>query len=100
MQHVAQVRADGFPNYRIKPPGPRDVVTAITHILPLDERNLRAVGYDMFSEPVRRAAMAAARDGNQAVATGKVTLVQEGAQDGAGAPPSNKSRRCLDPLSA
>jgi PAS domain S-box-containing protein len=71
---------------RIKSPGPNPVHTAITHILPLDERNRRAFGYDMFSEPVRRAAMEAARDSGRAAATGKVTLVQEGAQTGAAAP--------------
>jgi len=64
----------------------REGRTAITHILPLDERNRRAVGYDMFSEPVRRAAMEAARDSGRAAATGKVTLVQEGARSGAAAP--------------
>jgi PAS domain S-box-containing protein len=85
-RHVAQIRADGFPDYRIKPAGPRDFYTAVTHILPLDERNLRAFGYDMFSEPVRRAAMAAARDTGRAAVTGKVTLVQEGAPASLGAP--------------
>jgi PAS domain S-box-containing protein len=84
--HVAHMHADGFPDYRIKPPGPRDTYTAIIRILPLDQRNLRALGYDMFSEPVRRAAMEAARDSGRGVATGKVTLVQEGAQAGPGAP--------------
>src|SRR5437764_8931226 len=82
--HVAKVRADGFPEYDIKPPGPRDFYTAITHILPMNERNRRAFGYDMFSEPVRRAAMAASRDSGQAAATGKVTLVQEGVANGHG----------------
>jgi len=38
---------------------------------------LRAFGYDMLSEPVRRAAMERARDGNAAALSGKVTLVQE-----------------------
>jgi hypothetical protein len=57
----------------------RATVTAITHIQPLSTRNRRAFGYDMFTEPVRRAAMEAARDGDRAAATGKVVLVQEGA---------------------
>jgi PAS domain S-box-containing protein len=35
----------------------------------------------MFSEPVRRAAMEAARDSGAAAATGRVTLVQEGARN-------------------
>lgn len=75
--HVARVRAEGYPEYTLKPGGRRDVVTSITHIQPFESRNLRAFGYDMFSEPVRRAAMEAARDSGFAAATGKVTLVQE-----------------------
>ena len=77
--HVAAMRAAGFSGYEVKPPGPRDIYTSITHIQPFGGRNLRAFGYDMFSEPVRRAAMEAARDTGAAVATGRVTLVQEGA---------------------
>jgi PAS domain S-box-containing protein len=76
--HVAAVRAEGFPDYAVKPPGRRALITAITHIQPFSERNRRAFGYDMFSEPVRRAAMERARDSGGAAATGKVTLVQEG----------------------
>jgi len=76
--HVAAVRAEGFPGYEVSPAGAREVYTAITHIQPFTERNRRAFGYDMFSEPVRRAAMEAARDSGRAAATGKVTLVQEG----------------------
>ncbi len=76
--HVAAMRAAGFPDYEVKPPGPRELYTAVTHIQPFEGRNLRAFGYDMFSEPVRRAAMEAARDSGTAIATGRVTLVQEG----------------------
>jgi signal transduction histidine kinase len=84
-RHVAAVRAEGYPAYTLKPGGRRDVVTSITHIQPLGERNLRAFGYDMYSEPARRAALDAARDSGLAAATGKVTLVQEGPDQ---APPS------------
>jgi PAS domain S-box-containing protein len=79
--HVAAMRAAGFSGYEIKPPGPRDFYTSITHIQPFGGSNLRAFGYDMFSEPVRRAAMEAARDTGKAVATGRVTLVQEGTRN-------------------
>jgi len=78
--HVAAMRAQGFRDYAIKPPGPRPVITSVFRIEPFSGRNLRAFGYDMFSEPVRRAAMEAARDTGHAAATGKVVLVQEGAQ--------------------
>jgi len=76
--HVAAMRAAGFPDYALIPPGSRPVLTAVTRIEPFSGRNLRAFGYDMFSEPARRAAMEAARDTGQATATGKVVLVQEG----------------------
>jgi len=76
--HVAAVRAEGFRDYDIRPGGERDPYTAITHIEPFNERNHRAFGYDMFSEPVRRAAMEAARDSGRAASTGRVVLVQEG----------------------
>jgi len=76
--HEARVRAEGFPGYRVLPAGARPLVTAISHIEPFTGRNLRAFGFDMYSEPVRRAAMAAARDSGQAALSGKVVLVQEG----------------------
>lgn len=76
--HEARVRADGFPDYRVYPAGEGEPQTAISHIEPFDARNLRAFGYDMYSEPVRRAAMTAARDSGQAALSGKVVLVQEG----------------------
>lgn len=51
--------------------------TAILYLEPQDERNQRAIGFDMASESVRRAAMELARDGGEAAASAKVTLVQE-----------------------
>jgi signal transduction histidine kinase len=59
------------------PDGERDEYTSILYLEPLDERNQRAIGYDMFSDPVRRAAMEQARDTGRPVASGRVKLVQE-----------------------
>ena len=75
--HVARLRADGLPEYAIRPPGPRDHYTAITHIEPYTGLNLRAPGFDMFTDPVRRRAMERARDTGDAAASGKVRLIQE-----------------------
>jgi signal transduction histidine kinase len=50
---------------------------AIVYLEPLDARNLAAIGYDMSSEPVRRAAMDAARDEARPWGSGRVTLRQE-----------------------
>jgi len=76
-RHVAQVRSEGFPNYRVWPDGLRDRYSAIVYLEPFSDRNLRAFGYDMYSEPVRREAMDRACDRDEVSVSGKVTLVQE-----------------------
>ena len=75
--HVAGVRAEGFTDYAIHPPGERDPYSSILYLEPFIDRNLRAFGYDMYSEPVRREAMERARDSGLPALSGKVTLVQE-----------------------
>lgn len=75
--HEATIRAEGFPDYRVHPDTSRDTYTSIIYLEPFEGRNLRAFGYDMFAEPVRRAAMEQARDTGRAALTGRVLLVQE-----------------------
>jgi two-component system, cell cycle sensor histidine kinase and response regulator CckA len=80
--HQQALRREGFPNYSVRPlEPPRPFYTSITHIEPFQGRNLLAFGYDMFSEPARRAAMEAARDTGKAAATGRVVLVQDGGRE-------------------
>ncbi|HEX9105937.1 MAG TPA: CHASE domain-containing protein [Longimicrobiales bacterium] len=52
-------------------------VTTIRFLEPLDARNRAALGFDMYSEPIRREAMSRARDGNVPALSGPVTLKQE-----------------------
>ncbi|MEI7590755.1 MAG: CHASE domain-containing protein, partial [Deltaproteobacteria bacterium] len=80
-QHIQEIRSQGFPDYNVKPEGDRETYTSIIYLEPFSGRNLRAFGYDMFSEPVRRLAMERARDLNAPVLSGKVMLVQETGQD-------------------
>ncbi|EHR70902.1 histidine kinase,histidine kinase,CHASE domain-containing protein [Burkholderiales bacterium JOSHI_001] len=75
--HEAAQRAEGFRSYQVRPAGGRDAYSAIVYLEPLDKRNLRAIGFDMMSEPTRRAAMERARDSGEAALSGIVTLVQE-----------------------
>ena len=79
--HIASIRAEGFPDYTVKPAGQRDQYTAIVYLEPFDWRNQRAFGYDMYSNPVRRAAMDRARDTGKAAISGLITLVQETKED-------------------
>ena len=76
-EHIARIRAEGFPEYTVRPPGERPITTAIIYLEPFSGRNLRAFGFDMFSEPIRRAAMELARDTGQAALSDKVELIQE-----------------------
>ena len=76
-RHVAAIRKEGFPEYTIVPKGERDIYTSIIYLEPFTGRNLRAFGYDMYSEPIRRVAMVEARDLGKASLSGKVKLVQE-----------------------
>lgn len=80
-RHEATIRRQGFPDYRIHPAGPREPLTAILYLEPFEGRNLRAFGYDMFSEPVRREAMTRAWLTGSTALSGGVTLVQETDRD-------------------
>ena len=75
--HLAAIRADGAPEYDIRPAGERPTYSSITHIEPFTGLNPRALGYDMLTDPTRRAAMERARDSGQAAASGKLRLIQE-----------------------
>ncbi|MEI6564028.1 MAG: CHASE domain-containing protein [bacterium] len=79
--HIRALRAEGFPDYKIRPDGERAVYTAIIYLEPFDWRNQRAFGYDMYSESVRRSAMEKARDTGKSTVSGKIILVQETDQD-------------------
>jgi PAS domain S-box-containing protein len=81
-EHQAKVRAEGFPDYEVKPNTvSRETYTSIVFLEPFDWRNKRAFGFDMFSEPTRRAAMERARDTGEPSVTSAVTLVQETDED-------------------
>lgn len=79
--HEAAVRAEGFADYAVKPAGERALYSAIVFLEPFNERNRRAFGFDMWAEPVRRAAMEQARDSGQPAVSGKVRLLQETTSD-------------------
>lgn len=80
--HEAKIQAEGFPEYQVHPKSAtRENYMSIVYIEPFDWRNRRAFGYDLSSEPVRRRAIDRAISTRQAAISGKITLVQEVAQD-------------------
>lgn len=80
-QHIQQIRKEGFPEYTVRPAGDREIYTPIIYLEPFADRNLRAFGYDMYSEPIRRKAMEQACDYDIAALSEKVVLVQETDKD-------------------
>ena len=80
-EHLRTIRAEGFPEYALRPLGERKLYSSIIYIEPFDWRNQRAFGFDMYSEAVRQRAMERAWKSGSAGLSGRVTLVQETDQD-------------------
>lgn len=72
-----RMKDEGVENFSIWPEYERKEHHAIIFVEPQDRRNNVAIGYDMFTDEVRREAMVKARDSGVAALSGKVTLVQE-----------------------
>lgn len=72
---VASVRID-YPDFDIYPAGERDEYYVVNYIEPFEE-NEKAFGFDLKSEPSRKAALEQSRDSGLPVATAPITLVQE-----------------------
>ena len=75
--HEAGVRAEGFAEYSVYPPGERENYTAIHYIEPMTPRTRRAMGFDVASETNRRTTLDRARDSGEASITNNIRLVQE-----------------------
>ncbi len=80
-RHIQEIRSEGFPEYEVRPAGDREVYSSIIFLEPFSGRNLRAFGYDMLTESIRREAMEKARDTKSPALSGKVVLVQETNKD-------------------
>ena len=72
-----RIRRQGQPDFRVRPPGRRRLMSAIVYLQPADWRNQRAMGYDMASQTTRRQAMERAAYSGEPVLSGPVRLQQE-----------------------
>ncbi|NLV41381.1 MAG: response regulator [Candidatus Hydrogenedentes bacterium] len=71
--YVGRVRDGGLPGYAVYPDGARDYHAPVKFIEPL-EANAAALGYDVASDPVRKACMEAARETGEASMSPLLTL--------------------------
>ncbi len=78
--HVAVRRAMGEPDYSILPAGERESAAPVTFVAPATPLNRKALGQDLYTEPVRREAMLQARDSGTIAITPKVRLLMDDAK--------------------
>ena len=71
-----QRRADGQGLFALSPRGVRPHYGAIVYFEPEDASTREVIGYDQYSDPVRRAAMDAARDSGEVRLSAPLTLHQ------------------------
>lgn len=76
-QWVARLRQEGLTSFHVWPEHPREEYHAVIYLEPQDVRNQAAMGYDMYTEPTRQAAMERAWLSGEPALSGKVTLKQE-----------------------
>jgi len=72
----AQIRKQNYPNYTVFPSGVRDTYTPVTFLEPFDDKNSNALGYDTYSNPIRREALDRAIETGEITITKKISLVQ------------------------
>jgi CHASE1-domain containing sensor protein len=70
-----KIRAEGFPQFTVWPGEIRNEYHSIAYLEPFEGRNLRAFGYDMFTEQKRREAMQRAMDTGEPALSSMVILV-------------------------
>ncbi|MFP6849081.1 MAG: response regulator [Pseudomonas sp.] len=74
---IAEEQSRGRNDFRLSPAGERGQYLLVEYISPLDWRNRRVLGYDLLSEPVRRAALEQAIDSGVATLSAPLILRQE-----------------------
>lgn len=76
---MARTRASqpGFPDIYPRPVSTTGRIAPVTMFAPESARNRRALGYDMYSDPARAAAMAEAELARRPTASGRIVLEQE-----------------------
>ena len=74
--HIDSMRQEGFGQYTVSPAGTRDMYAPLTYLEPINKHNQSIIGVDMFTDPIKRAAMEQARDSGETILS-PVTLLKE-----------------------
>ncbi len=73
---IAARKREGAESFHLWPESEREEYHAVIYLEPQDPRNRAGIGFDIFTEPSRRAPMERARDSGLPAASGRVTLFQ------------------------
>jgi PAS domain S-box-containing protein len=81
-KHTNRFKNEFSNDYNVFPNVEMDEFTPIIFIEPLNDRNLKAMGFNISSNAIMKKAIEESRDLNTAVLTNKVILIQEGTNNG------------------
>lgn len=72
-----RIGSEGYPEFKVRPAGQRDIYTSVVYIEPFSKLNLYALGYDAYTDPVRKRAMDWALNHDLATISDKVVLIRD-----------------------
>ncbi len=78
---IRQAETGGVPDFKLWPAGERDAYVPVLYLEPEAGANRQVLGFDMFSEALRKETMLKARDSGEAAITHKLILVQNMSDD-------------------
>ncbi len=77
---IKKMQSEGISDFKVFPESERDTHQSVIYLEPFNERNSKAIGYDMTTEEKRRTALESARDSGEATATSLIALLQDDGQ--------------------
>lgn len=85
-KHQQEIRSTGYSDYTVHPQGEREKYCPVIYVEPLNEDSKPVVGFDLLSDPIRKAALELAEATGDSAISEKLPLVYgHGKLDGSGA---------------
>ena len=84
-KHQQEIRSTGYSDYTVHPQGEREKYCPVIYVEPLNEDSKPVVGFDLLSDPIRKAALELAEATGDSAISEKLPLVYgHGKLDGSG----------------
>lgn len=75
------MKSHGVTDFNVKPEGKREKYYPIIYLWPQNNENARTIGYDIYSEQIRKAAVDLSESSGHTAITSKIILVSESGKD-------------------